>query len=130
MTSTTIDVRLHPERLAELEKLANQATPGPWVLQTPEEGDFDDDMLFVTTQLRLTDSKTEVATICSAHPYEEEPTAFNLEQRANAAFIAAANPAVVLSMIDELRQVRAVVESQEKTIEELRRMLQLLGGDE
>ena len=77
--------------LKELERLARAATPGPWT--------YDGDTWELSAPSRK--GKVEVATIETGwtEPMESE-------QQANIAYILAANPAYILSLIAELEQVK------------------------
>lgn len=77
--------------LKELERLARAATPGPWT--------YDGDTWELSAPSRK--GKVEIATIETGwtEPMESE-------QQANIAYILAANPAAILSLIAELEQVK------------------------
>lgn len=77
--------------LKELERLARAATPGPWT--------YDGDTWELSAPSRK--GKVEIATIETGwtEPMESE-------QQANIAYILAANPAAILSLIAELEQAR------------------------
>ena len=77
--------------LKELERLARAATPGPWT--------YDDDTWELSAPSRK--GKVEIATIETGwtEPMESE-------QQANIAYILAANPAAILSLIAELEQAK------------------------
>lgn len=66
--------------LADLRRLAEAATPGPW--EQSEGGMYVD----------VVDDDSQVAEVI---------------RRADAAFIAAANPAAVLALLDEIERLRA-----------------------
>ena len=81
-------------QLATLEAAAKAATPGPWVTDYRQRYVF-----------------AEGVNVCEIRGYGElihmVPESDVIEQmRNNAAFIATANPAAVLELIAELRQVR------------------------
>ena len=77
--------------LKELERLARAATPGPWT--------YDGDTWELSAPSRK--GKVEIATIETGwtEPMESE-------QQANIAYILAANPAAILSLIAELEQAK------------------------
>lgn len=104
----TIDALLFRRALAE------KATPGPWIEKIEEEGDFDDDVTYITTETRQEDSTIEIAKLEYTNPYKDNPNGFVLEQRANATHIAANTPAVVMADIDEILRLRAEVERLER----------------
>ena len=88
--------------LDTLEAAAKAATKGPWIDIEEDDENFGWGIHYTTTQNRLDNSKAGIAKIeTDFNPPVEK------EQKANAAFIAAANPAVVLELIAELRQARA-----------------------
>ena len=78
--------------LDSLEKLADEATPGPWVY---EGTGYTDD----GGQYREVTSPAEVIFGEWSTPSEE-----------NAAFIAAANPQAIKALIAELKEARAVID--------------------
>ena len=77
--------------LKELERLARAATPGPWT--------YDGDTWEISAPSRK--GRAEIATIETGwrDPMESE-------QQANIAYILAANPAAILSLIAELEQTK------------------------
>lgn len=77
--------------LKELERLARAATPGPWT--------YDGDTWELSAPSRK--GKVEIATIETGwtEPMESE-------QQANIAYILAANPSAILSLITELEQAK------------------------
>jgi len=93
----------------ELRKLAEAATPGPWMVQQ------------YSTHVGFSvwaDGRGCIAErwydITQAKPYGDEIGG-------NAAFIAAANPAAVLSLLDRLDAAEARVRALEGTLDEERR---------
>ena len=92
---------LTPETLAELRRLAEAATPGPWYLDGPWWYGDDDSAYCIST---AEDAGRIAVTIA--------PPGYMLggerEVRdANARFIAAANPAAVLALLDDADALRA-----------------------
>ena len=100
--------------LKELERLARAATPGPWT--------YDGDTWELSAPSRK--GKVEIATIETGwtEPMESE-------QQANIAYILAANPAAILSLIAELTRpettivsiMRAELEQARKDAENIRK---------
>ena len=88
MNATTKGIEMTPD-LKELERLARAATPGPWT--------YDGDTWELSAPSRK--GKVEIATIETGwtEPMESE-------QQANIAYILAANPAAILSLIAELER--------------------------
>ena len=87
---------LTPETLAELRRLAEAATPGPWEAFGAVDGRRGERWLGVTTDMRATES-ARAGDVFSAQDCT----------RQDALFIAAANPAAVLSLLDDADALRA-----------------------
>ena len=86
--------RVTPEMLAELRRLAEAATPGPWYLDGPWWYGDDDSAYCISTA----EDAGRIAVTIAPPRY-----IFGGEREvrdANARFIAAANPAVVLALLD------------------------------
>ena len=89
------------EQLDHLEAIAKAATPGPWIDIEEDDKNFGWGIHYTTTQDRLDKLRAGIARIeTDFNPPVEK------EQKANAAYIAAANPAVVLELIAEIRKLR------------------------
>lgn len=88
--------------LDALEKLADGATPGPWITETGTE------------TVWVGPSKASAAKVARIIcPVDVGPgyiTEYVEQQTANAAFIAAANPATIKALIAELKEARAVID--------------------
>lgn len=97
----------------ELRLKAELATCGAWSLEYGEDS-FDRDNALI---LRESEGYLPICKIEGAHPESGFDEAFQNEQQNNAEFIAAANPATVLALLDEL-------EAAEKRIAELSHHLQ------
>lgn len=91
-----------------LREAAEKATHGEWLLKYGEDS-FDGDDALIQCEVK---GRIPVARIEGAHPESGFDADFQQEQQANAEFIAAANPATVLALLDEL-------EAAEKRIAEL-----------
>ena len=92
--------RVTPEMLAELRRLAEAATPGPWYLDGPWWYGDDDSAYCISTA----EDAGRIAVTIAPPRY-----IFGGEREvrdANARFIAAANPAVVLALLDRLAHMR------------------------
>jgi len=101
-------MNITPELLDELDRKAQAATPGPWLLV---DGDWiDSDCRCVTTQDRIDGPTIELATIKYGHPEAGMLEPFQSEQVAAGEYIAAADPTTVLAMIATIRQQRAELE--------------------
>jgi hypothetical protein len=93
-----------PTLLDDLEALAKAATPGPWVVEL-DQYDKDEDEPFVMgvygpvmegESARYNGRPRIIETDCGHYPPEIH----------DAAFIAAANPAAILSLVAEVRRLR------------------------
>jgi hypothetical protein len=75
--------------LADLRAIAEAATPGPWVMQKPGDNDLGAGTIFIDT-----------------HAYEDGPEPVIAEtyplREADAAYIAAASPSVMLELLDRV----------------------------
>lgn len=91
-----------------LREAAEKATSGVWSLEYGEER-FDADDALIHREVV---GYLPICRIEGAHPESGFDEDFQMEQQANAEFIAAANPATVLALLDEL-------ETAEKRIAEL-----------
>ncbi|HHW0462456.1 TPA: ead/Ea22-like family protein [Escherichia coli] len=91
-----------------LREAAEKATCGVWSLEYGE-GRFDGDDALIHREVS---GYIPICRIEGAHPESGFDEDFQMEQQANAEFIAAANPATVLALLDEL-------EAAEKRIAEL-----------
>ena len=91
-----------------LREKAEKATCGVWSLEYGEER-FDGDDALIHREVA---GYIPICRIEGAHPESGFDEDFQMEQQANAEFIAAANPATVLALLDEL-------EAAEKRIAEL-----------
>ena len=87
----TENTRHETPDVAELRRLAEAATPGPWEAFGAVDGRRGERWLGVTTDMRATESARE-GDVFSAQDCT----------RQDALFIAAANPAAVLSLLDHL----------------------------
>lgn len=85
-----------------LREKAEKATCGEWSLEYGE-GRFDGDDALIH---READGYIPICRIEGAHPESGFDEDFQMEQQANAEFIAAANPATVLTLLDELETAK------------------------
>ncbi|MHA0416508.1 ead/Ea22-like family protein [Escherichia coli] len=81
-----------------LREKAEKATSGEWSLEYGE-GRFDGDDALIHREVA---GYIPICRIEGAHPESGFDEDFQMEQQANAEFIAAANPATVLALLDEL----------------------------
>lgn len=82
---------------AELRRLAKAATPGPWVTDAQKNG-------------AIFNIESESGDMCIAMSQENPaPTRLeiNEQRRANAEWIAAANPKTILALLDEIDRLKA-----------------------
>ncbi|ENC4700101.1 ead/Ea22-like family protein [Escherichia coli] len=85
-----------------LREKAEKATCGEWSLEYGE-GRLDGDDALIH---READGYIPICRIEGAHPESGFDEDFQMEQQANAEFIAAANPATVLTLLDELETAK------------------------
>ena len=105
--------RVTPEMLAELRRLAEAATPGPWYLDGPWWYGDDDSAYCISTA----EDAGRIAVTIAPPRY-----IFGGEREvrdANARFIAAANPAVVLALLDRLAHMREARDNARAEVERL-----------
>lgn len=81
-----------------LREAAEKATCGEWSLEYGEDR-FDGDDALIHREVA---GYIPICRIEGAHPESGFDEDFQMEQQANAEFIAAANPATVLALLDEL----------------------------
>ncbi len=85
-----------------LREKAEKATCGVWSLEYGE-GRFDGDDALIHREVA---GYIPICRIEGAHPESGFDEDFQMEQQANAEFIAAANPAAVLTLLDELETAK------------------------
>jgi hypothetical protein len=78
-------------RLAELERLARAATPGPWERETDSDGNATP-YLVMAGDIRISDTGWDVG---------------KKQAGRNTAFIAAAHPGTVLALVERVRELEA-----------------------
>lgn len=92
-----------------LREKAEKATCGVWSLEYGE-GRFDGDDALIHREAA---GYISICRIEGAHPESGFDEDFQMEQQANAEFIAAANPATVLALLDELETAKKRIAEQE-----------------
>lgn len=105
-----------------LREKAEKATCGVWSLEYGE-GRFDGDDALIHREAA---GYIPICRIEGAHPESGFDDDFQMEQQANAEFIAAANPATVLALLDELETAKkriAELEAREISLPERSSML-------
>ncbi|MBZ9048252.1 ead/Ea22-like family protein [Escherichia coli] len=105
-----------------LREKAEKATCGVWSLEYGE-GRFDGDDALIHREAA---GYIPICRIEGAHPESGFDEDFQMEQQANAEFIAAANPATVLELLDELEAAKkriAELEAREILLPERSSML-------
>ncbi|HFO2506284.1 TPA: ead/Ea22-like family protein [Escherichia coli] len=105
-----------------LRAKAEKATCGEWSLEYGE-GRFDGDDALIHREVA---GYIPICRIEGAHPESGFDEDFQIEQQANAEFIAAANPATVLELLDELEAAKkriAELEAREILLPERSSML-------
>ena len=89
-----------PDRLANLRALAEAATPGPWTVQDHADDDGDDAPRIVAPDSQEPENPWFVAEACACcGPGDATP--------ANARYIAAVSPDVVMGLLDALAEAEA-----------------------
>lgn len=105
-----------------LREAAEKATCGEWSLEYGESR-FDGDDALIHREVA---GYIPICRIEGAHPESGFDEDFQMEQQANAEFIAAANPATVLALLDELEAAKkriAELEAREILLPERSSML-------
>ncbi|WP_113441829.1 ead/Ea22-like family protein [Escherichia coli] len=98
-----------------LREKAEKATSGVWSLEYGEER-FDAGDALIHREVV---GYLPICRIEGAHPESGFDEDFQMEQQANAEFIAAANPATVLALLDELERKQQYIKSRDKENEEI-----------
>lgn len=98
-----------------LRAKAEKATRGEWSLEYGE-GRFDGDDALIHREAA---GYIPICRIEGAHPESGFDEDFQIEQQANAEFIAAANPATVLALLDELERNQQYIKRRDQENEEI-----------
>lgn len=98
-----------------LREKAEKATSGVWSLEYGEER-FDADDALIHREVV---GYLPICRIEGAHPESGFDEDFQMEQQANAEFIAAANPATVLALLDELERKQQYIKRRDQENEEI-----------
>ncbi|EJV7804285.1 ead/Ea22-like family protein [Escherichia coli] len=98
-----------------LRDKAEKATCGVWSLEYGE-GRFDGDDALIHREVA---GYIPICRIEGAHPESGFDEDFQIEQQANAEFIAAANPATVLALLDELERNQQYIKRRDQENEEI-----------
>ncbi|EMK9577372.1 ead/Ea22-like family protein, partial [Escherichia coli] len=98
-----------------LREKAEKATCGEWSLEYGESRFDGDDALIH----REAAGYIPICRIEGAHPESGFDEDFQMEQQANAEFIAAANPATVLALLDELERNQQYIKRRDQENEEI-----------
>ncbi len=98
-----------------LREKAEKATRGEWSLEYGENRFDGDDALIH----REAAGYIPICRIEGAHPESGFDEDFQMEQQANAEFIAAANPATVLALLDERERNQQYIKSRDQVNEEI-----------
>ncbi|MCV8813273.1 ead/Ea22-like family protein [Escherichia coli] len=98
-----------------LRAKAEKATCGVWSLEYGE-GRFDGDDALIHREAA---GYIPICRIEGAHPESGFDEDFQMEQQANAEFIAAANPATVLALLDELERNQQYIKRRDQENEEI-----------
>ncbi|HCP3781406.1 ead/Ea22-like family protein [Escherichia marmotae] len=98
-----------------LREKAEKATCGVWSLEYGE-GRFDGDDALIHREVA---GYIPICRIEGAHPESRFYEDFQIEQQANAEFIAAANPATVLALLDELERNQQYIKRRDQENEDI-----------
>ncbi|HBB0884412.1 TPA: ead/Ea22-like family protein [Escherichia coli] len=98
-----------------LRAKAEKATCGEWSLEYGE-GRFDGDDALIHREAA---GYIPICRIEGAHPESGFDEDFQMEQQANAEFIAAANPATVLALLDELERKQQYIKRRDQENEDI-----------
>ncbi|EFC8712638.1 ead/Ea22-like family protein [Escherichia coli] len=98
-----------------LREKAEKATCGEWSLEYGESR-FDGDDALIHREVV---GYLPICRIEGAHPESGFDEDFQMEQQANAEFIAAANPATVLALLDELERNQQYIKSRDQENEDI-----------
>ena len=98
-----------------LREKAEKATCGVWSLEYGE-GRFDGDDALIHREVA---GYIPICRIEGAHPESGFDEDFQIEQQANAEFIAAANPATVTALLDELERNQQYIKRRDQENEEI-----------
>ncbi len=98
-----------------LRAKAEKATCGVWSLEYGE-GRFDGDDALIHREVA---GYIPICRIEGAHPESRFYEDFQMEQQANAEFIAAANPATVLALLDERERNQQYIKSRDQENEDI-----------
>ncbi|EFH1496297.1 ead/Ea22-like family protein [Escherichia coli] len=98
-----------------LREKAEKATCGVWSLEYGE-GRFDGDDALIHREAA---GYIPICRIEGAHPESGFDEDFQIEQQANAEFIAAANPATVLALLDELERNQQYIKHRDQENEDI-----------
>ncbi|EFH9784298.1 ead/Ea22-like family protein [Escherichia coli] len=98
-----------------LREKAEKATCGVWSLEYGE-GRFDGDDALIHREAA---GYLPICRIEGAHPESGFDEDFQMEQQANAEFIAAANPATVLALLDERERNQQYIKSRDQENEDI-----------
>ncbi|EHU9798829.1 ead/Ea22-like family protein [Escherichia coli] len=98
-----------------LREKAEKATCGEWSLEYGESR-FDGDDALIHREVA---GYIPICRIEGAHPESGFDEDFQMEQQANAEFIAAANPATVLALLDELERKQQYIKRRDQENEDI-----------
>ncbi|EOW6748174.1 ead/Ea22-like family protein, partial [Escherichia coli] len=98
-----------------LREAAEKATCGEWSLEYGD-GRFDGDDALIHREVA---GYIPICRIEGAHPESRFYEDFQMEQQANAEFIAAANPATVLALLDERERNQQYIKSRDQENEDI-----------
>ncbi|SPZ52625.1 Uncharacterised protein [Serratia quinivorans] len=115
-------------KLSELKVAALAATPGPWVFVDDDWSDGDH--ANITSAERSDSSIIDIAQVNGGGTASDFDEPFRTEQQANTAFIAAANPATVLTLLAKLEEAnKRISELEAKLVTSVRLPQKNIGWD-
>ncbi|WP_097735484.1 ead/Ea22-like family protein [Escherichia coli] len=109
-----------------LREAAEKATCGEWLLEYGK-GRFNGDDALIHREVA---GYIPICRIEGAHPESGFDEDFQMEQQANAEFIAAANPATVLTLLDDLEAAKKrIAELEDEPVSQTYRLNELSGNN-
>ncbi|MBH3264939.1 ead/Ea22-like family protein [Serratia marcescens] len=105
------------DKFSELKAAAMAATPGPWILD--DDSWSEGDNANVSTEERYDGRIVSIAQVEGGGSESGFDEPFSTEQQANARYITAANPAVVLELLAELERYKQYAKERDAENESL-----------
>lgn len=99
------------EQIEELRRLAEAATPGEWTVWAEKTPNKSDAIAEFAYQVENTENFSGTTWLLNANGVCPASTGCGATSEANAAYIAAANPAVILEILDSLERAEKALEA-------------------